>query len=149
MGFRDMCPRPARSWCEGSSIRVPSPLVTTRHGRAARVGAAATAAATRGAGVAGEPLRRVDAPTPLLLRSPPLAKVQSHSHHLLRQVLFAYLAVPPILEELVVIAVLHHSLLHCVVYNPCHPIPRLGVGKVLVELGVILVLVNEWYLPLI
>ena len=66
-----------------------------------------------------------------------------------RQVLFAYLAVPPILEELVVIAVLHHSLLHCVVYNPCHPIPRLGVGKVLVELGVILVLVNEWYLPLI
>ena len=133
-----MCPRPARSWCEGSSIRVPSPLVTTRHGRAARVGAAATAAATRGAGVAGEPLRRVDAPTPLLLRSPPLAKVQSHSHHLLRQVLFAYLAVPPILEELVVIAVLHHSLLHCVVYNPCHPIPRLGVGKVLVELGVIL-----------
>ena len=138
MGFRDMCPRPARSWCEGSSIRVPSPLVTTRHGRAARVGAAATAAAMRGAGVAGEPLRRVDAPTPLLLRSPPLAKVQSHSHHLLRQVLFAYLAVPPILEELVVIAVLHHSLLHCVVYNPCHPIPRLGVGKVLVELGVIL-----------
>ena len=94
MGFRDVCPRPARSWCEGSSIRVPSPLVTTRHGRAARVGAAATAAATRGAGVAGEPLRRVDAPTPLLLRSPPLAKVQSHSHHLLRQVLFAYLAVP-------------------------------------------------------
>ena len=87
MGFRDMCPRPARSWCEGSSIRVPSPLVTTRHGRAARVGAAATAAAMRGAGVAGEPLRRVDAPTPLLLRSPPLAKVQSHSHHLLRQVL--------------------------------------------------------------
>ena len=82
MGFRDVCPRPARSWCEGSSIRVPSPLVTTRHGRAARVGAAATAAATRGAGVAGEPLRRVDAPTPLLLRSPPLAKVQSHSHHL-------------------------------------------------------------------
>ena len=47
--------------------------------------------------VAGEPLRRVDAPTPLLLRSPPLAKVQSHSHHLLRQVLFAYLAVPPCL----------------------------------------------------
>ena len=85
MGFRDMCPRPARSWCEGSSIRVPSPLVTTRHGRAARVGAAATAAAMRGAGVAAEPLRRVDAPTPLLLRSPPLAKVQSHSHHLLRQ----------------------------------------------------------------
>ena len=117
MGFRDMCPRPARSWCEGSSIRVPSPLVTTRHGRAARVGAAATAAAMRGAGVAGEPLRRVDAPTPLLLRSPPLAKVQSHSHHLLRQVLFAYLAVPPILEELVVIAVLHHSLLNCVVYT--------------------------------
>jgi len=135
MGFRDMCPRPARSWCEGSSIRVPSPLVTTRHGRAARVGAAATAAATRGAGVAGEPLRRVDAPTPLLLRSPPLAKVQSHSHHLLRQVLFAYLAVPPSLEELVVIAVLHHSLLHCVVHNPCHPIPRLSVGKF--ELGVI------------
>ena len=80
--------------------------------------------------VAGEPLRRVGAPTPRLLRSPPLAKVQSHSHHLLRQVLFAYLAVPPILEDLVVIAVLHHSLLHCVVYNPCHPIPRLGVGKV-------------------
>ena len=79
--------------------------------------------------VAGEPLRRVGAPTPRLLRSPPLAKVQSHSHHLLRQVLFAYLAVPPILEELVVIAVLHHSLLHCVVYNPCHPIPRLSVGK--------------------
>ena len=104
MGFRDMCPRPARSWCEGSSIRVPSPLVTTRHGRAARVGAAATAAAMRGAGVAGEPLRRVDAPTPLLLRSPPLAKVQSHSHHLLRQVLSPYLAVPPRLEELVVIA---------------------------------------------
>ena len=69
--------------------------------------------------VAGEPLRRVGAPTPRLLRSPPLAKVQSHSHHLLRQVLFAYLAVLPILEELVVIAVLHHSLLHCVVYNPC------------------------------
>ena len=109
MGFRDMCPRPARSWCEGSSIRVPSPLVTTRHGRAARVGAAATAAATRGAGVAGEPLRRVDAPTPLLLRSPPLAKVQSHSHHLLRQVLFAYLAVPPCLVELVVIAVLQFA----------------------------------------
>ena len=42
--------------------------------------------------VAGEPLRRVGAPTPRLLRSPPLAKVQSHSHHLLRQVLFAYLA---------------------------------------------------------
>ena len=135
MGFRDVCPRPARSWCEGSSIRVPSPLVTTRHGRAARVGAAATAAATRGAGVAGEPLRRVDAPTPLLLRSPPLAKVQSHSHHLLRQVLFAYLAVPPCLVELVVIAILHHSLLHCVVHNPCHPIPRLSVGKF--ELGVI------------
>ena len=130
-----MCPRPARSWCEGSSIRVPSPLVTTRHGRAARVGAAATAAAMRGAGVAGEPLRRVDAPTPLLLRSPPLAKVQSHSHHLLRQVLFAYLAVPPCLVELVVIAILHHSLLHCVVHNPCHPIPRLSVGKF--ELGVI------------
>ena len=33
--------------------------------------------------VAGEPLRRVDAPTPRLLCSPPLAKVQSHSHHLL------------------------------------------------------------------
>ena len=47
--------------------------------------------------VAGEPLRRVGAPTPRLLRSPPLAKVQSHSHHLLRQVLFAYLAVPPCL----------------------------------------------------
>ena len=31
MGFiRDVCPRPARSWCEGSPIRVPSPLVTTR-----------------------------------------------------------------------------------------------------------------------
>ena len=131
-----MCPRPARSWCEGSSIRVPSPLVTTRHGRAARVGAAATAAAMRGAGVAGEPLRRVDAPTPLLLRSPPLAKVQSHSHHLLRQVLSPYLAVPPRLEELVVIAVLHHSLLNCVVYDPCRPILRLSVGKV--ELGVIL-----------
>ena len=130
MGFRDMCPRPARSWCEGSSIRVPSPLVTTRHGRAARVGAAATAAAMRGAGVAGEPLRRVDAPTPLLLRSPPLAKVQSHSHHLLRQVLSPYLAVPPRLEELVVIAVLHHSLLNCVVYDPCRPILRLSVGKV-------------------
>ena len=72
--------------------------------------------------VAGEPLRRVGAPTPRLLRSPPLAKVQSHSHHLLRQVLFAYLAVPPILEELVVIAVLHHSLLNCVVYDPCRPI---------------------------
>ena len=68
--------------------------------------------------VAGEPLRRVGAPTPRLLRSPPLAKVQSHSHHLLRQVLFAYLAVPPCLVELVVIAILHHSLLHCVVYNP-------------------------------
>ena len=136
MGFRDVCPRPARSWCEGSSIRVPSPLVTTRHGRAARVGAAATAAAMRGAGVAGEPLRRVDAPTPLLLRSPPLAKVQSHSHHLLRQVLSPYLAVPPRLEELVVIAVLHHSLLNCVVYDPCRPILRLSVGKV--ELGVIL-----------
>ena len=64
--------------------------------------------------VAGEPLRRVGAPTPRLLRSPPLAKVQSHSHHLLRQVLFAYLAVPPCLVELVVIAILHHSLLHCV-----------------------------------
>ena len=136
MGFRDVCPRPARSWCEGSSIRVPSPLVTTRHGRAARVGAAATAAAMRGAGVAGEPLRRVDAPTPLLLRSPPLAKVQSHSHHLLRQVLSPYLAVPPRLEDLVVIAVLHHSLLNCVVYDPCRPILRLSVGKV--ELGVIL-----------
>ena len=86
--------------------------------------------------VAGEPLRRVGAPTPRLLRSPPLAKVQSHSHHLIRQVLFAYLAVPPILEELVDIATLHHSLLHCVVYNPCHPIPRLSVG--IVELGVIL-----------
>ena len=35
--------------------------------------------------VAGEPLRRVGAPTPRLLRSPPLAKVQSHSHHLLRR----------------------------------------------------------------
>ena len=55
--------------------------------------------------VAGEPLRRVGAPTPRLLRSPPLAKVQSHSHHLLRQVLFAYLAVPPCLVELVVIAI--------------------------------------------
>jgi len=78
MGFRDMCPRPARSWCEGSSIRVPSPLVTTRAARKSgkSCGAAATAAATRGAGVAGEPLRRVDAPTPLLLRSPPLAKVR-------------------------------------------------------------------------
>ena len=85
--------------------------------------------------VAGEPLRRVGAPTPRLLRSPPLAKVQSHSHHLLRQVLFAYLAVPPCLVELVVIAILHHSLLHCVVHNPCHPIPRLSVGKF--ELGVI------------
>ena len=85
--------------------------------------------------VAGEPLRSVDAPTPLLLRSPPLAKVQSHSLHLLRQVLSPYLAVPPRLEELVVIAVLHHSLLHCVVHNPCHPIPRLSVGKF--ELGVI------------
>ena len=136
MGFRDVCPRPARSWCEGSSIRVPSPLVTTRHGRAARVGAAATAAAMRGAGVAGEPLRRVDAPTPLLLRSPPLAKVQSHSHHLLRQVLSPYLAVPPRLEELVVIAVLHHSLLNCVVYDPCRPILRLSVGK-----G------SEWHAP--
>ena len=137
MGFRDMCPRPARSWCEGSSIRPLTPghygLPDTR--RAARVGAAATAAAMRGAGVAGEPLRRVDAPTPLLLRSPPLAKVQSHSHHLLRQVLFAYLAVPPCLVELVGIAILHHSLLHCVVHNPCHPIPRLSVGKF--ELGVI------------
>merc|ERR1719198_50908 len=67
--------------------------------------------------VAGVPLRRVGAPTPRLLRSPPLAKVQSHSHHLLRQVLFAYLAVPPCLVELVVIAILHHSLLHCVVHN--------------------------------
>ena len=85
--------------------------------------------------VAGEPLRRVGAPTPRLLCSPPLAKVQSHSHHLLRQVLFAYLAVPPCLVELVVIAILHHSLLHCVVHNPCHPIPRLSVGKF--ELGVI------------
>jgi len=43
---------------------VPSPLITTRHRRAARDGAAATAAATRGARVAGESLRRVDAPTP-------------------------------------------------------------------------------------
>ena len=25
MGFRDMCPRPARSWCEGSSIRPLTP----------------------------------------------------------------------------------------------------------------------------
>ena len=79
--------------------------------------------------VAGEPLRRVGAPTPRLLRSPPLAKVQSHSHHLLRQVLFAYLAVPPCLVELVVIAILHHSLLHCVVHNPCHPISRASASE--------------------
>ena len=123
MGFRDMCPRPARSWCEGSSIRPLTPWSLPDTRRAARVGAAATAAAAGGAMVAGEPLRRVGAPTPRLLRSPPLAKVQSHSHHLLRQVLFAYLAVPPCLVELVVIAILHHSLLHCVVHNPCHPIP--------------------------
>ena len=25
MGFRDVCPRPARSWCEGSSIRPLTP----------------------------------------------------------------------------------------------------------------------------
>ena len=38
--------------------------------------------------VAGEPLRRVGAPTPRLLRSPPLAKVQSHTaSSALRQVL--------------------------------------------------------------
>ena len=37
--------------------------------------------------VAGEPLRRVGAPTPRLLRSPPLAKVQSHSHHLKQKTL--------------------------------------------------------------
>ena len=135
MGFRDMCPRPARSWCEGSSIRPLTPWSLPATRRAARVGAAATAAAAGGAMVAGAPLRRVGAPTPRLLRSPPLAKVQSHSHHLLRQVLFAYLAVPPCLVELVVIAILHHSLLHCVVHNPCHPIPRLSVGKF--ELGVI------------
>ena len=130
-----MCPRPARSWCEGSSIRPLTPWSLPDTRRAARVGAAATAAAAGGAMVAGEPLRRVGAPTPRLLRSPPLAKVQSHSHHLLRQVLFAYLAVPPCLVELVVIGILHHSLLHCVVHNPCHPIPRLSVGKF--ELGVI------------
>jgi len=72
----------------GRDLQSPSPhpwsLPDTT--RAARVGAAATAAAAGGAVVAGEPLRRVDAPTPLLLRSPALAKVQSHSHHLLRQV---------------------------------------------------------------
>ena len=76
----------------GSSLRILPTYISypfyQRRGRA-------TAEATRGAGVAGEPLRRVDAPTPLLLRSPPLAKVQSHSHHLLRQVLSPYLAVPP------------------------------------------------------
>ena len=121
MGFRDMCPRPARSWCEGSLIRPLTPghygLPDTR--RAARVGAAATAAAAGGAMVAGKPLRRVGAPTPRLLRSPPLAKVQSHSHHLLRQVLSPYLAVPPRLEELVVIAVLRsHGF--CTVFGFCY-----------------------------
>ena len=76
--------------------------------------------------VAGEPLRRVGAPTPRLLRSPPLAKVQSHSHHLLRQVLFAYLAVPPCLVE--------HVYVECVwTYVTLEPLsmisrPVLGFG---------------------
>ena len=138
MGFLDMCPRPARSSGVRDLQSVPSPpghyptleeqqelglrlRLRLREGLWSR---------------RGEPLCSVDAPTPLLLRSPPLAKVQSHSHHLLRQVLSPYLAVPPRLEELVVIAVLHHSLLNCVVYDPCRPILRLSVGKV--ELGVIL-----------
>ena len=82
-------------------------------------------------------LRRVDAPTPLLLRSPALAKVQSHSHHLLRQVLLPYLAVSPRLEELVSIAALHHSLPPALRrVEPLPPLPRLSVGKV--GLGVIL-----------
>ena len=55
-----MCPRPARSWCGGIFNPSPLTLVTTRHRRAARVGAAAAAAATRGAGVAGEPLRSAE-----------------------------------------------------------------------------------------
>jgi len=50
MGFRDMCPRPAQSWFEGSSIRPPSPLVTTRHRRAANWGCGCGCGYERGRG---------------------------------------------------------------------------------------------------
>ena len=83
-------PRPARSWCEGSStIRpLPTPGHSPTLGRECW-DCGYGCGCGRGCGVvAGEPLRRMDAPTTALALAPLGArhlsqKVQSHSHHLL------------------------------------------------------------------